>query len=247
MPVASCVGATSDKYYQPKYAAPVSKLLIGRCNLGKIVFARGLDLGPKFDGKMWIERGPWKRIKSTDPRHAFLMDGAFSGKQQCIAPARKPPNVALPKAAQAYNDPHGFHQSSIRQLFGYAWQWAIMRNIYPCKEEAGEHAFEKRLHVFPQNIAFVLRRKWHFAPYGPWPHTPADAEQQPADVEEDVPADPGVVVEPSSGPAAGTNTEEGEVDPDSCEEFEESWADEYVTAQARRTRSQGTVLLPRLP
>ena len=174
VPVASCTGATQSECYQPKYAAPVTKLFIGTDLTGKVVFAAGPDLGPKYDGHMWTERAPWKHIRARDARHAFLGDGAFSARQQVVAPARKPPNVPLPHSALFFNDARGFGRSPIEQFFGYTWTWSLFRNIYVCKEEFGEEAFEKRLNVMLQIVAFVMHRKWKFAPYGPWEHTPQD-------------------------------------------------------------------------
>ena len=62
VPVASCIGATQMESYEPKYAAPTKKLLIGTDLTSKVVFAGSWDLGPKYDGHMWTERAAWKHI-----------------------------------------------------------------------------------------------------------------------------------------------------------------------------------------
>ena len=132
------------------------------------------------------------------------------------------------------------HVLNIVLFFVRVPTWSLFRNVYVCKEEYGDHAFEKL-----QIVAFVLRRKWKFVPYGPWEYTPKDMPHDVIDVDDqDCP--------PSSsssaarcGPRAGTNQEEEEGD--SCEEFANpTWEHEYTNAQARKTCSSHSVSLPHM-
>ena len=56
-------------------------------------------------------------------------------------------------------DAQGFGRPPIEQFFGYTWTWSLFRNIYVCKEEFGQEAFEKRLNVMLQIVAFVVCKK----------------------------------------------------------------------------------------
>ena len=112
-----------------------------------------------------------------------------------------------PHSVVFYNDGHGFQWSPIQQLFRYTWSWSLFHNVHVCKEEYGDQAFEKRLTVLLQNVAFVLCKTRKFAPYGPWEHTPKDMPHDTIDIDDqDCPASS------RTSPRAGTNQEEEEGD-----------------------------------
>ena len=169
VPVCSCVGATSDVAYQPKYASSVYKLIVAVDNLGRVMFVKGPDLGSRYDGNIWSTRCPWKLM----PMCCYMLgDGAFSGCPRIIAPTRKPSGAPLPKAASGYNDVHSFYRARIETFFGYIWSWSLIRNTWRGRAEHGEHAIHQRLHLLVNLAAFVLNRRLKHEPFGPWPHLP---------------------------------------------------------------------------
>ena len=126
------------------------------------------------------------------------------------------------------------------------------------KEEIGEEAFEKRLNVMLQTVAFVMRKKWNLLLMVPgnthpriwhlclsilmiWMHHPLAPALAPASSSSSSSSAPGTTL----GPKAGTNQEEEEHD--SCDEFANpSWLHEYSMAQCRKTRSNASILLPHM-
>ena len=94
---------------------------------------------------------PWRKMK---PWEFGLADGAYRGRPDVVALARRPPSKEFGRTASTYNDTHAFFRSRVEHLYAIFWTFAIVRAPWHGHGEVGMEKFFQRMKVLINLVAF---------------------------------------------------------------------------------------------